>query len=45
MTLTLRLSPADAALIRQYATEKGLSMSNKVYLIPTKYGIFLVFFR
>lgn len=29
-TLTLRLSPADAALIRQYATEKGLSMSELI---------------
>lgn len=30
MTLTLRLSPADSALIRQYATEKGLSVSELI---------------
>lgn len=28
ITLTLHLPAADAALIRQYATEKGLSVSN-----------------
>mgnify|MGYP000624222925 CR=1 FL=1 len=30
MTLTLHLPAADAALIRQYATEKGLSVSELI---------------
>ena len=30
MPLTLHLPPADAALIRQYATEKGLSVSELI---------------
>lgn len=29
-TLTLHLPPSDAALIRQYATEKGLSVSKLI---------------
>ena len=30
MPLTFHLPPADAALIRQYATEKGLSVSKLI---------------
>ena len=30
MTLTLHLPPADVALIRQYATEKDLSVSELI---------------
>ena len=30
MTLTLHLPPADTALIRQYAIEKGLSVSELI---------------
>ena len=33
MTLTLHLPPADTALIRQYATEKGLSVSELIRVL------------
>lgn len=43
-TLTLHLPPSDAALIRQYATEKGLSVSKLfviVYLNGSKMNLTL----